>query len=118
MTIVNIREDDVEMALGELEGVARRHGSARAMELAAAQARANGMYIERLAGPSVAAEVLNREAQRLITEAAAALAVPSSPAAIRDQNLTRKLAQAATWTVGLLGGFLLGYGISTLGLIA
>lgn len=112
MTIIHISEDDVQMALAELEGVERRHGSARAMELAAAQARANGAYLARWTGPSVAAEVLSREAHRLVTRAASAIAVPgvSSPSA--EHEFSRKLARAATWSVGLVGGFFLGLGIS------
>lgn len=112
MTIIRISEDDVQMALAELEGVERRHGSARAMELAAAQARANGAYLARWTGPSVAADVLSREAHRLVAQAASAIAVPGTPTRTSHGEFSRKLARAATWSLGLLGGFLLGLGIS------
>ena len=112
MTIIHISEDDVQMALAELEGVERRHGSARAMELAAAQARANGAYLARWTGPSVAAEVLSREAHRLVAQAASAIAVPGAPSQSGHGEFSRKLARAASWSVGLLGGFLLGLGIA------
>ena len=112
MSIIHISDDDVDLAIAELRGVERRYGSAKAMELAAAQTRASAAYLARWTGPSVAAEVLTREAHRLIAGAAAEIAVPAAGKSASPESLSRQLARAAAWGLGLIGGFLLGLGMS------
>ena len=120
MSGIQISPEDTVAASKSLALLQSRHGHGRALELALAQIRVDAAYLARWTGPSVAARVLAEEAHRVVTEAAAQLAVPSeaSTEAQRSQagrGKQRRLVtvrRAAVWSTGILTGFALGLGVS------
>lgn len=116
MTTVPIDEEDVAAALAGVEALEQRHGPLRTIELTAAQLRADARYLAGWMGPSVTAEILLKEANRVVDEAAAGIAVPNADERASPKPLSRQLARAAAWSASLLGAFLLGFGVSGLAL--
>ena len=119
MTSIRISPEDTSRASSSLESLQRKHGAPRALDLAAAQIRADAAFLARWMGPSAAAEVLAGEAHRLVTEAAADIAIPGRPdrqsAGRSRRRRLLSVGRAAAWSIGILTGLALGLGLSALG---
>lgn len=116
MTTLPVDEEDVAAVLALLRASEQRHGPLRTMALAAAQVRAGAGYLAGWLGPSVTAEILLEEANRVVEAAAAGIAVPNAGERPSPRPLSHHLARAAAWSAGLFAAFLLGFGVSGLAL--
>ena len=119
MISIPIFAEDTEQAATSLERLQHKRGAPRTLELAAAQIRADADYLAQWVGPAAAADVLEQEARRVVTEAAAELAAPepdpSYPAERRRRRHLMTAGRAGAWSIGILTGFALGLGVSALG---
>jgi hypothetical protein len=118
MISIPIFAEDIERAATSLERLQHKRGAPRTLELAAAQIRADVDYLAQWVGPAAAADALEQEARRVITEAAAELAAPepdpSYPLERRRRRHLVTAGRAAAWSIGIFTGFVLGLGVSAL----
>ena len=116
MLSIKISPEDTMAASRSLALLQRKHGHGRSLELALAQIRVGAAYLARWTGPSAAAQALAEEAHRVVTEAAAQLAVPpEAPRQSADRGKRRRrltVGRAAAWSTGILTGLVLGLGVS------
>ena len=116
MTRIRIMPKDTRDASNSLVLLEQSQGVPRTLEVAAAQIRADAVYLAKWTGPSAAAEALAGEAHRIVAEAAAELADPGPgsrhPARRKSGKRLLTMGRAAGWSVGILTGFTLGLGVS------
>ena len=118
MISIPIFAEDAERAATSLERLQHKRGAPRTLELAAAQIRADADYLAQWVGPAAAADALEQEARRVVTEAAAELAAPEPETGYPVEHKRRRprmtAGRAAAWSIGTLTGFALGLGVSAL----